>query len=82
MGMLTFVCADVNSGTRLARQRRDHFNYQQKQNRAWLQHQVQLPSRGGVPRHAEVELQAFFRKGKCLLPRRFFMRAWNLSLEI
>ncbi len=65
--MLTFDRADINSGTRLARQSRDVFNYQQKQNRAWLQHQVQLSSRGGVPRHAEVELQAFFRKAKCLL---------------
>ncbi len=77
MGMLTFDCADINSGTRLARQSRDVFNYQQKQNRAWLQYQVQLPSRGGVPRHAEVELQAFFRKGKCLLLRRSSIRAWE-----
>jgi len=69
-GILTINHADINSGTRSARQRRDIFNYQQKQNRAWLQQQVQLPSRGGVPRHAEVELQAFFSKGRCLLQGR------------
>ncbi len=62
--MLTTCLTDISFGSRFAHQQRDLFNYQQKQNRAWLQQQVQLPSRGGVPRHAEVELQAFFRKGR------------------
>ncbi|KAL8824028.1 MAG: hypothetical protein Q9191_005351 [Dirinaria sp. TL-2023a] len=50
------------SGTRTARQLREQFNYLQRQNRAWLQQQVQLPSRGGITIDAESELKILFGK--------------------
>ena len=54
-------CTDI-SGSRTARQLREQFNYLQRQNRAWLQYQVQLPSRGGIPIDAERELKVLFGK--------------------
>jgi len=61
-----------NEGERSARALREEFNYQQHQNRAWLQHQVQLPGRGGVPHEAERELRALFGKGEfCCSPLDF-----------
>ncbi len=57
-----------NHEERSARSLDDEFNYQQRQNRAWLHHQVQLPGRGGVGHEAERELRALFGKGEsCLI---------------
>jgi len=53
-----------NHEERSARSLDDEFNYQQRQNRAWLHHQVQLLGRGGVSHQAERELRALFGKGK------------------
>jgi len=55
------------SGARTPRQLRDEFNNQQRQNRAWLHHQVQLPGRGGVGHQAERELRGLFGKGEFVL---------------
>jgi len=53
-----------SDGERSARSLSDEFDYQQRQNRAWLHHQVQLPGRGGVSHYAERELRAVFGKGE------------------
>lgn len=53
-----------NNGERSARALTIEFNYQQRQNRSWLHHQVQLPGRGGVGREVEGELRALFGKGE------------------
>lgn len=51
-------------GQRSARVLSGEFNYQQRQNRAWLYRQLQLPGGGGVGHQAEGELRALFGKGE------------------